>query len=116
MGRRLREPVQRDRPTRARAARSHRSAVQGGEHRDDPWDRISPRSGWCALSRVPVRWRLTLAFALVMAVVLAATGIFIRERLASNLDQAVERALRARAADVAALAQQSDSGLIDARG
>jgi two-component system OmpR family sensor kinase len=57
-----------------------------------------------------------LAFALVMAVVLAATGIFIRERLASNLDQAVDRALRARAADVAALAQQSDSGLIDARG
>ena len=51
-----------------------------------------------------------------MAVVLAATGIFIRERLASNLDQAVDRALRARAADVAALAQQSDSGLIDARG
>lgn len=56
-----------------------------------------------------------MAFALVMAIVLAATGIFIRERLASNLDQAVDRALRARAADVAALAQQSDSGLIDAR-
>src|SRR5690242_11809476 len=51
-----------------------------------------------------------------MAIVLAATGLFIRERLASNLDQAVDRALRARAADVAALAQQSDSGLIDARG
>jgi hypothetical protein len=57
-----------------------------------------------------------LAFALVMAIVLAATGIFIRERLASNLDQAVGRALRARATDVAALAQQSDSGLMDARG
>lgn len=51
-----------------------------------------------------------------MAIVLAATGIFIRERLGSSLDQAVDRALRARAADVAALAQQSDSGLIDARG
>lgn len=57
-----------------------------------------------------------MAFALVMAILLAATGVFIRERLASNLDQATSRALRARAADVAALAQQSDSGLIDARG
>jgi two-component system OmpR family sensor kinase len=57
-----------------------------------------------------------LAFALEMAIVLAGTGTFIRERLASNLDQAVDRGLRARAADVAALAQQSDSGLIDARG
>jgi two-component system OmpR family sensor kinase len=56
-----------------------------------------------------------LAFALVMAIVLAATGTFIRERLASNLDQATNRALRARAADVAALAQQSDTGLIDSR-
>ncbi|MGI8411158.1 MAG: sensor histidine kinase [Solirubrobacteraceae bacterium] len=66
------------------------------------------------LKRIPVRWRLTLAFALVMAVVLGATGIFIRDRLASNLNQATNRALRSRAADVAALAQQSDSGLRDA--
>lgn len=66
------------------------------------------------LNRIPIRWRLTLAFALVMAVVLGATGIFIRDRLASNLSQATNRALRARAADVAALAQQSDSGLRDA--
>jgi len=63
-----------------------------------------------------VRWRLTLAFAAVMAVVLAATGVFIYERLNANLDQAVDRGLNARAADVAALAQQSDSGLREARG
>lgn len=51
-----------------------------------------------------------------MAVVLAATGVFIYERLESNLDRAVNRGLGARAADVAALAQQSDSGLREARG
>ncbi len=67
------------------------------------------------LKRVPVRWRLTLAFAAVMAAVLGATGAFIHDRLRSNLDQATNRALRSRAADVAALAQQSDSGLRDAR-
>jgi signal transduction histidine kinase len=68
------------------------------------------------LKRLPVRSRLTLAFAAVMAVVLAATGLFIHERLRSDLDQAINRTLSARAADVAALAQQSDTGLRDARG
>ena len=62
-----------------------------------------------------VRWRLTAAFAAVMAVVLTATGLFVYQRQATNLDQAINRALRARAADIAALAQQSDTGLSDAR-
>jgi len=65
--------------------------------------------------RLPVRWRLTLAFAVVMAVVLAATGLFVYQRQESNLDGAVNRALVARADDVGALAQQSDSGLREAR-
>src|SRR3979490_798212 len=68
------------------------------------------------MRRLAVRWRLTVAFALVMAVVLRAAGGFVYERQASNLDQTINRALRARAADVAALAQQSDTGLTDARG
>jgi signal transduction histidine kinase len=67
------------------------------------------------LSRLPVRWRLTLAFAVVMAVVLTATGLFVHQRLASNLDRALGATLRSRAADVAALAQQSDTGLAEAR-
>jgi len=62
-----------------------------------------------------VRWRLTAAFAAVMALVLTATGVFVYQRQATNLDQTINRALRARAADVAALAQQSDTGLSDAR-
>ncbi len=68
------------------------------------------------MTRLPVRWRLTLAFGAVMAVVLAATGAFVHQRLASSLDGAIESTLRARAADVAALARQSDSGLREAGG
>jgi heavy metal sensor kinase len=65
--------------------------------------------------RIPVRLRLTLAFALVMAVVLAAAGVFVHGRLQSSLDHGIDSALRSRAGDVAALAQQSDSGLREAQ-
>lgn len=67
------------------------------------------------MSRLPLRWRLTLAFVLVMAVVLAATGLFVYQRQQANLDGAIDGTLRARAGDVAALAQQSESGLKEAR-
>jgi two-component system, OmpR family, sensor kinase len=63
------------------------------------------------MRRLAVRWRLTLAFAIVMATLLAATGVFVHQRLASDLDGAINATLRARSADVSALAQQSDSGL-----
>lgn len=63
------------------------------------------------MKRLPVRLRLTLGFAVVMAVVLAATGLVVYHRQQSDLDQGLARSLEARAADVAALAQQSDSGL-----
>jgi two-component system OmpR family sensor kinase len=63
---------------------------------------------------VPVQLRLTIVFAVVMAMVLAAAGVFVHERLKSNLNAAIETTLRARSADLAALAQQSDSGLKDA--
>ena len=66
--------------------------------------------GW-----LPIRIRLTLAFTLVMAVVLAATGLFLYVRLGSALDRAIDQGLRARAADVAALAQQADTGLRSAK-
>jgi len=55
--------------------------------------------------------RLTLGFAVVMAVVLAATCLFVYHRQQSSLDQGLARSLEARAADVGALAEQSDSGL-----
>jgi signal transduction histidine kinase len=64
-----------------------------------------------SVRRLAVRWRLTLAFAGVMAVLLAATGVFVHQRLQSDLDGAMNAALRARSGDVAALVSQSEHGL-----
>jgi two-component system, OmpR family, sensor kinase len=63
------------------------------------------------LARLPIRLRLTAAFALVMAVVLAATGLFLYFRLQSELDDTLNRGLRSRGDDVARLVQQPDTGL-----
>lgn len=61
--------------------------------------------------RLPIRLRLTFAFAIVMALLLGATGSFLYFRLDATLDQAIDAGLRSRAQDVAALVQQSESGL-----
>src|SRR5829696_7205871 len=50
------------------------------------------------MSRLAVRVRVTLAFAGVMAVVLAAAGLFVYLRLAAELDATIEQGLRARVA------------------
>jgi signal transduction histidine kinase len=49
-----------------------------------------------------------------MAVVLAATGLFLYLRLRADLDHTLAQGLRTRAEDIAALVQQSDTGLRDA--
>jgi hypothetical protein len=63
------------------------------------------------LNRVPVRVRVTFAFAAVMAVLLSATGLFVYLRLGTELDTAIQQGLRSRAGDVSALIAQADSGL-----
>ena len=63
------------------------------------------------MDRFPIRIRLTLAFAAAMAVVFAATGLFLYLRLGSALDRTIDQGLRARATVVTALAQQADAGL-----
>ena len=55
------------------------------------------------MSRVSLRLRLTLAFVLAMALLLAAAGTFLYVRLGSALDEQIDSALRTRADDVAAL-------------
>jgi two-component system OmpR family sensor kinase len=64
-----------------------------------------------SLSRLPLRWRLTLAFTIVTAVVLAALGFYLHERLGSHLDNGIAHALRQRAGDLASLAADGRSGL-----
>jgi two-component system, OmpR family, sensor kinase len=49
------------------------------------------------VSRVPIRIRLTAAFAVAMVVVLAAAGAFVYVRLADDLDESVDAGLEARA-------------------
>jgi hypothetical protein len=56
------------------------------------------------LSRIPLRLRLTLAFAGVMAVVLAGASVLLRESVARDLDASISQSLHARAAVVGALA------------
>jgi signal transduction histidine kinase len=61
-------------------------------------------------SRLPVRLRVALAFSAAMAVLLAATGLFLYLQLDRALDLAVDRGLRDRAGDVRALVAQSGAG------
>jgi heavy metal sensor kinase len=63
------------------------------------------------MDRLPIRIRLTLAFAVVMTLVLAATGLFLYVRLGSALERSLDEGLRARAGVVATLAQQADTAL-----
>jgi signal transduction histidine kinase len=54
------------------------------------------------MSRMPLRLRLTLAFGLVMAVVLAATGIVVYGIFRSDLNNTIDSSLRSRATELAA--------------
>jgi two-component system, OmpR family, sensor kinase len=53
------------------------------------------------MSRLPIRLRLTAAFALAMVLVLAGSGLFVYERLRSDQDDAIDDSLRSRAHDLA---------------
>ncbi len=61
-----------------------------------------PSSTGPLLSRVPIRVRLTAAFALATAVVLTGAGLFVYVQLRGDLDESIDDALRARATAVAA--------------
>jgi len=66
------------------------------------------------VSGLPIRVRLTLAFAAALALLLASAGLLLYQHLGRSLDYAIDQALRARAADVAALVAQADTGLREA--
>ncbi len=55
------------------------------------------------MSRLPIRWKLTLAFALALTTVLTAVGIFLHFQLSSDVDHDIERDLRTRAAQLSGL-------------
>ena len=63
-----------------------------------------------------VRLRVTLAFALVMALVLGGTGLFLYFRLAADLDDAIERNLEARAGVFSTGGEDTIAQVLDAVG
>ena len=65
------------------------------------------------MSRLPIRIRLTLAFTVVMAVVLVAVGLFVHSRVGADLNGALDRSLEARADDLAATAAHPSAAAPD---
>jgi heavy metal sensor kinase len=61
------------------------------------------------MNRIPIRIRLTLFFAAAMAIVLAAVGLFVYLRVASDLDRAFDKDLRSRGQALSALVQHGGS-------
>ncbi len=61
------------------------------------------------MNRLPIRLRLTLVFALAMAVVLLLAGWLVYARVSTNLDSALDEQLRSRAQDVSALVRRDGS-------
>jgi len=66
------------------------------------------------VNRLPIRLRLTLAFAAALALLLGGAGLLLYQHLGRSLDHTIDQDLRARAADVAALVAQADTGLREA--
>jgi heavy metal sensor kinase len=60
------------------------------------------------MTRIPIRVRVTLAFALVSAVVLAALGYFVYARFDSELSEQIDQSLRTHGDDIAALIARND--------
>jgi two-component system OmpR family sensor kinase len=60
------------------------------------------------MSRIPIRLRVTLAFAFASAVVLAALGYFVYARFDSELSEQVDQSLRSHGDDIAALVAGGD--------
>jgi two-component system OmpR family sensor kinase len=61
------------------------------------------------VNRLPIRLRLTLVFALTMAVVLLLAGWLVYARVSHNLNNALDEQLRSRAQDVSALVRRDGS-------
>ena len=68
------------------------------------------------LAGLPIRVRLTVAFAAAMALVLAASGLFLYVRVGAALDRTIHLGLAGRADDIAALVREPGPGLAQAQG
>ena len=64
-----------------------------------------------SFGHLPIRIRVTLAFAAVMAIVLTAAGFFIYSQLESRLNESIDNGLRSRAGEAATLVQSEETGV-----
>ncbi len=62
------------------------------------------------MTRLPSRWKVTLAFAVALLVVLCAVGTFLYVRFDADLGESVDRGLQARAGELRAQVQRSPDG------
>jgi two-component system, OmpR family, sensor kinase len=63
------------------------------------------------MSRIPIRLRVAAAFAVAMAIVLAATGLYLYARLGNDLAHALDQDLRLRAQDLSELVRSGRGSL-----
>jgi len=68
------------------------------------------------VSRLPIRLRMAAAFAVAMAAVLAGSGLYLYRHLGSDLTASLNRDLRLRAQDLAALIRQPGASLAQDNG
>ena len=71
------------------------------------------RPGAEPMSRLPIRLRLTLAFAVAMAIVLIVAGGILYARLGSSLQEGIDDNLEARSLTLTALVQPAGPQLVD---
>src|SRR5581483_11968692 len=109
LGHGVREPLERRRRLRPLPAREDRPAVRSKLARDRARRRLPPQPRRGMIASLPLRVRLTLPFALAMAVVLVATGAFVYVRVGSALLTSVDQTLRAQAAEALPRLQQGKS-------
>ena len=60
------------------------------------------------MTRIPIRLRVTLAFTIVMAILLAALGLYIYSRFDTELSEQVDQSLRTHGDDIASLVAHRD--------
>jgi two-component system OmpR family sensor kinase len=66
------------------------------------------------MSRIPVKLRVTLVFAAVMAIVLAATGLFLYLRLQSSLNRSIDQDVQSRSQQLIKEMRVADTPLAEA--
>ncbi len=60
------------------------------------------------MSRIPIRLRVTLAFTIVMAILLTALGVFVYSRFKTELSEQIDQSLRSHGDDIASLVARKD--------